>query len=193
MVCLLKPHTTSCTTKDCWVFSFWFQALDKLNCCRQSEVMSQISFTRRCIPLAVHGCIEETLFNSLYIFIVLKYPSKVDCWLENINRQKWRPDDHIKGHIWSICRNADNNEHGFVHFSSMTSNFLDNTCTKIQNMAFKTSQMDQVALEYWYYGFLGHLRVDGRGFLYQNANLEKLFARTEIKLLHMRRSLSQSL
>ena len=40
------------------------------------------------------------------------------------------------------------NELGFVRFSSMTSNFLDNTCTKIQNMAFKTSQMDQIALEY---------------------------------------------
>ena len=59
-------------------------------------------------------------------------------------------------------------------------------------MAFKTSQMDQIALEYWYYGFLGRLRVDGRGFLHQNANLEKLFAGTEIKLLHMRRSVSQS-
>ena len=60
-------------------------------------------------------------------------------------------------------------------------------------MAFKTSQMDQIALEYWYYGFLGRLRVDGKGFLHQNANLEKLFARTEIKLPHMRRSVSQSL
>ena len=40
----------------------------------------------------------------------------------------------------------------------MTSNFLDNTCTKIQNMAFKTSQMDQIVLEYRYYGFLGRLR-----------------------------------
>ena len=38
-----------------------------------------------------------------------------------------------------VARNTDNNEHGFVRFSSMTSNFLDNTCTKIQNMAFKTS------------------------------------------------------
>ena len=72
--------------------------------------------------------------------------------------------------------NTDNNEHGFVRLSSMTSNFLDNTCTKIQNIAFKTSQMDQIALEYWYYGFLGRLRVDGRGFLHQNANLEKLSA-----------------
>ena len=54
----------------------------------------------------------------------------------------------------------------------MTSNFLDNTCTKKQNMAFKTSQMDQIALEYWYYGFLGRLRVDGRGFLYQTPILK---------------------
>ena len=58
-------------------------------------------------------------------------------------------------------------------------------------MAFKTSQLDQIALEYCYRGFLGRLRVDGRGFLH--ANLEKLFARTEIKLPHMRRSVSQPL
>ena len=54
----------------------------------------------------------------------------------------------------------------------MTSNFLDNTCTKVQNMAFKTSQMDQIALEYWYYGSLGRLRVDGRGFLHQTPILK---------------------
>ena len=116
-------------------------------------------------------------FLTLFTYLSFKkYPSKVDRWLENINRQKWKPDDHIKGHIWSVCMNTDNNEHGFVRLSSMTSNFLDNTCTKIQNIAFKTSQMDQIALEYWYYGFLGRLRVDGRGFLHQNANLEKLSA-----------------
>ena len=51
-------------------FSFWFQALKRVNCCRQSEVMSQISFTRRCFPFVVHGCIEETLFKFLYIFNV---------------------------------------------------------------------------------------------------------------------------
>ena len=55
----------------------------------------------------------------------------------------------------------------------MTSNFLDNACTKIQNVAFKTSKMDQIALEYWYYGFLGRLRVDGRGFLHQKPILKK--------------------
>ena len=43
----------------------------------------------------------------------------------------------------------------------MTSNFLANVCTKIQNVVFKTSKMDQIALEYWYYNnsFLGRLRV----------------------------------
>ena len=112
-------------------------------------------------------------FLTLFTYLSFKkYPSKVDRWLENLNRQKWKPDDHIKGHIWSVCRNTDNNELGFVRFSSMTSNFLDNTCTKIQNMAFKTSQMDQIALEYWYYGFLGRLRVDGRGFLHQTPILK---------------------
>ena len=75
-------------------------------------------------------------------------------------------------YTWSVCRNTDNNELGFVRFSSMTSNFLDNTCTKVQNMAFKTSQMDQIALEYWYYGSLGRLRVDGRGFLHQTPILK---------------------
>ena len=38
-----------------------------------------------------------------------------------------------------VARNTDNNEHGFVRFSSMTSNFLDNTCKKIQNMATTTT------------------------------------------------------
>ena len=89
-----------------------------------------------------------------------------------LNRQKWKPDDHITRHTWSVCRNTDNNEHGFVQFSSMTSNFLDNACTKVQNMAFKTSKMYQTALQYWYYGFLGRLRVDGRGFLHQKPILK---------------------
>ena len=44
---------------------------------------------------------------------------------------------------------------------------------KIQNMAFKTSKLDQIALEYWYYGFLGRLRVDGRGFLHQKPIVKK--------------------
>ena len=146
------------------------------------------------IPGTRHTALPKKPFLTLFTYLSFKKDSsKVDRWLENINRQKWKPDDHIKGHIWSVCRNTDNNEHGFVRFTSMTSKFLDNTCTKIQNMAFKTSQMDQIALEYWYYGFLGRLRVDGRGFLHQNANLEKLFAGTEIKLPHMRRSASQSL
>ena len=90
-----------------------------------------------------------------------------------LNRQKWKPDNHITRHTWSVCRNTDNNEHGFVHFSSMTSNFLDSACTKIQNMAFKTSIMDQIAFEYWYFGFLGRLGVDGRGFLHQKPILKR--------------------
>ena len=60
-----------------------------------------------------------------------------------------------------------------MNFSSITSNFLDIACTKIQNMAFKTSKMDQIALEYWYNSFLGRLRVDGRGFLHQKPTLKK--------------------
>ena len=57
----------------------------------------------------------------------------------------------------------------------MTSNFLvDDVGKKIQNMAFKTSKMDQIALEYWYNSFLGRLRVDGRGFFfYQKLILKK--------------------
>ena len=61
-----------------------------------------------------------------------------------------------------------------MHFSSVTSNFLDNACTKIQNIAFKTSKMDQIALEYWYYGFLGRFRVDGRGFFHQKPILKNI-------------------
>ena len=49
----------------------------------------------------------------------------------------------------------------------MTSNFLNNACTRIQNMAFKTSKMDQIALEYCCISFLRHLRVDGRVFFHQ--------------------------
>ena len=40
-------------------------------------------------------------------------------------------------------------------------------------MAFQTSKMDQIALEYWYNSFLGRLRVDGRGFFYQKPILKK--------------------
>ena len=56
----------------------------------------------------------------------------------------------------------------------MTSNFLNNTCTKIQNMAFKTSKMDQIALEYWYNSFLRHLRVDGRRFFHEKQSWKKV-------------------
>ena len=55
----------------------------------------------------------------------------------------------------------------------MTSNFLDNVSTKIQYVAFQTSKMDQIALEYWYNSFLGRPRVDGRGFFYQKPILKK--------------------
>ena len=67
--------------------------------------MSQISFTCRC----VHGCIEETTFQLSDVVIhspFKNYPAKVDRWLEKLNRQKWKPDDHIKRHIWSVCRSA---------------------------------------------------------------------------------------
>ena len=134
------------------------------------EVMSQITFTRRCVLLVVHGCIKETLFNFFYIFNVWELSEKGRSLTGELNRQK---DDHITRHTWSVCKNTDNNEHGFVYFSSMTLNFLDNAFTKIKNMAFKTSKMDQIALEYWYYGFLGRLRVDGRGFLHQKPILKK--------------------
>ena len=100
-------------------------------------------------------------FELLCIYELNIYSSHVDNTCAE--RQKWKPDDHITRHTWSVCRTS----------PQMTSNFLDNACTKIQNMAFKTSQMDQIALEYWYYGFLGRLRVDGRGFLHQKPFLEK--------------------
>ena len=40
-------------------------------------------------------------------------------------------------------------------------------------MAFETSKLDQIGLEYWYYAFLGSLRVAGRGFLHQKPILKK--------------------
>ena len=96
-------------------------------------------------------------------------------------------------YIWSVCGNTDNKEYGFVHFSSITSNFFDNACTKIQNMAFRTSRMDQIALVHWCNSFLWRLRVDRRGFFHQRPILEKRFPRPDIKIPHMRRSESQSL
>ena len=55
----------------------------------------------------------------------------------------------------------------------MTSNFFDKACTEIQNMAFKTSKMNKISLEYLYNSFLGRLRVDGRGFFHQKPILKK--------------------
>ena len=49
-------------------------------------------------------------------------------------------------------------------------------------MTFKTSKMDQIALKYWYSSFLGHLRVDGRGFFPQKPILGKV--RTCTKACH---------
>ena len=81
----LKPHTTSCTTKDCWVFSFWFQSLEGVNCCRQSEVMSWISFTRRCVLLVVWTAVPRKPFSTFSTYLMFKnYPEKVDRWLENL-------------------------------------------------------------------------------------------------------------
>ena len=34
--------------------------------------------------------------------------------------------------------------------------------------------MDQIALEYWYYGFLGRFRIDGRGFFHQKPILKNI-------------------
>ena len=53
-------------------------------------------------------------------------------------------------------------------------------------MAFKTSQMDQIALSRVSQGRWKRISST-------NANLEKPFTRTEMKLPHMRRSVSQSL
>ena len=51
--------------------------------------------------------------------------------------------------------------------------FLNNACIKTPYMRFKTSKMDQIALQYWYNGFIRPLRVDGRGFPHWKPTLEK--------------------
>lgn len=79
---------------------------------------------RRSALLAGASTAQGNHFSTFVIHLPVKnYLAKVDRWLEKLNRQKWKPNDHIKRHIWSVCRNTDNNEYGFVHFSSMTSNF----------------------------------------------------------------------
>ena len=53
----------------------------------------------------IHSCIEKTTFQlSWHIYLLKNHPAKADQWLENLNRQKWKPDNHI----WSVCRNTDN-------------------------------------------------------------------------------------
>ena len=120
----------------------------------------------------VHGCIEKTTFQlSSHIYLLKNDPAKGDRWLEKLNRQKWKPDNHI----WSVCRNTDNNT--WICLRALLPSdlkFLDNAHVKIQNMGFKTSKLDQIALHYWYYSFLRPLRVDGRGFLPWWANLKKV-------------------
>ena len=153
----LKPHTTSCTTKDCWVFSFWFQSLERVNCCRQSEVMLQISFTRRCVLLVVHSCIKETLFNFLYIFNVWELSGK----------------DKLHATLDPFAETLTTTNMASCTSPQWLRIFSTMFAQKIQNMAFKTSKMDQIALEYRYYGFFGRLRVDGRGFLHQKPILKK--------------------
>ena len=74
------------------------------------------------------------------------YPEKVDPWLENLIDRNESQMTTLQTHTWSVCTNTEDNDHGFVDFSSMTLNFLDNACTKIQNMAFKTSKMDQLQI-----------------------------------------------
>ena len=72
----------------------------------------------------------------------------------------------------------------------MTSNFLDNACTKIQNMAFKASKMDQIALEYWYYGFLGRLRVDERGFFTKSQSRKNVHQSRNQDAAHAQKSVT---
>ena len=153
--------------------------------------MPQNSLNRRC----VHDCIEETNVQLFFIHLPFKnHPGKVDRWLEKLNRQKWKPDDHIKRYMYfsSVFRiTASNNEYGFVHFSGTTSNFSI-TCVKIHNMSFKTFEMDQIPLLQWYNSFFRPLKVDGRGFLHRKSTFDFWFARPNIKMPHMRRTVSQS-
>ena len=133
--------------------------------------MSQISFTRRCVPFVVHGFIEETLFNFFFTYLTFKnYPEKVDRWLENlIDRNE----------IQRTTLNAT-----FDPFAGIPTTKNMASCTSFQwfrILSTMRAQKYKKALEYWYNSFLGRLRVDGRRFFSPKANLEKRFARPEIK------------
>ena len=86
--------------------------------------MSWINFTGRRVTLVSPRLYRGNHFSIFLInFSFKNYPVKVDRWLENIIRQKWKENDHIKRHIWSFCSYNDNNEYGFVHIPLMTSYF----------------------------------------------------------------------
>ena len=104
------------------------------------------------------------------------YLEKVDRWLENLidrNESQMTTLHATLDPLIKFVRTLTTTNMASCTSVQWLRNFLDNACTKIQNMAFKTSKMDQIALEYWYYGFLGRLRVDGRGFLHQKPILKK--------------------
>ena len=87
MDCCLKPHKGSCTTKDDWVFFFWFQALERVNCCRQSAVMHVADQLHS--PLRPIGSqrlhLSRKPFSTFFTYLTFKnYPEMVDSWLENL-------------------------------------------------------------------------------------------------------------
>ena len=138
---------------------------------RESTLVSLLQTIESHVADQLHSPVRPRLhrrnhFSTFFIHLPFKnYPAKVDRWLEKLNRQKWTPDNHIKLHIWSVCANTESNKYDLE--------FLDSACVKIQNIGFKTSKMDQIVLQYWYYSFLRPLRVNGGGFLLRWADLKK--------------------
>ena len=70
-----------------------------VNWFRRSKIRSQTSFTRRCVR-----CVPLLNFNFHFTFTVKNYLVKVDRWLENILRQKWKPHQtpHLKPFVTTL-------------------------------------------------------------------------------------------
>ena len=80
-------------------------------------------------------------FQLFFTYLTFKnYPEKLDRWRENLI-------DRNESQVTTLHATLDPFV-GTLTTTNMASNFLYSACAKIQNMAFKTSKMDQIALEY---------------------------------------------
>ena len=80
------------------------------------------------------------------------YLEKVDRWLEHLidrNESQMTTLHATLDPLIKFVRTLTTTNMASCISVQWLRNFLDNAYTKIQNMAFKTSKMDQIALEYW--------------------------------------------